>query len=80
MINAELARVFDRIADLLEIAGGDPFRLNSYRRVARAITDLTDDVADYIEARLERIDMPKENRLLVFRWIAGTDVGGGSGS
>ena len=45
MINAELSRIFDRIADLLEIDGADPFRVNSYRRAGRTLKDATEDVA-----------------------------------
>lgn len=45
MINAELARAFDRIADLLEIEGGDRFRINSYRRAARTLQDTHEDIA-----------------------------------
>jgi len=44
MINAEIARVFDRIADLLEIDGADGFRVNSYRRAARTFKDAVEDV------------------------------------
>lgn len=46
MINAELSRVFDRIADLLEIDGADGFRVNSYRRAARTLKDAAQDVAE----------------------------------
>ena len=45
MINAELARAFDRNADLMEIDGADAFRVNSYRRVARTIKNSTEDMA-----------------------------------
>lgn len=45
MINAELARVFERIADLMEIEGEDAFRINSYRRAARTLKDASEDVA-----------------------------------
>jgi DNA polymerase (family 10) len=45
MINQELSRAFDRIADLLEIEGADTFRVNSYRRAARTMKDATQDVA-----------------------------------
>ncbi|UCG15097.1 MAG: DNA polymerase/3'-5' exonuclease PolX [Phycisphaerales bacterium] len=57
MINADLARAFERIADLMEITGGDRFRVNSYRRVSRTIGDLTDDIAD-IAARGKLTDLP----------------------
>ncbi len=45
MQNAELAKVFDRIADLLEIDGAEGFRVNTYRRAGRTIKDLTEDIA-----------------------------------
>src|SRR3990172_12793071 len=44
MKNRELANIFEQMADLLEILGQDPFRINSYRRVARVIGDLTEDI------------------------------------
>ena len=44
MTNADVARVFEEIADMLEIKGEDPFRINSYRRVARTINDLAGDI------------------------------------
>jgi len=56
--NKELARIFDQIADLLEIKGEDPFRINSYRRVARTIGDLNEDVAD-IAAAGRLTDIPR---------------------
>jgi DNA polymerase (family 10) len=50
MSNKEVARIFDQIADLLEIKGEDRFRVNSYRRSARTIGDLTEDVAQLANA------------------------------
>ncbi len=44
MTNAEVAHIFNEVADLLEIKGADPFRINSYRRVARTIADLPTDI------------------------------------
>lgn len=56
MANRELVDIFERIADFLDIKGEDAFRVNSYRRVARALEDLTEDVADMAAAkRLEEI-------------------------
>jgi len=46
MTNAEVARVFREVADLLEIKGEDTFRINSYRRVARTLEDLPTDVRE----------------------------------
>lgn len=49
MTNAEVARVFNEIADLLEISGEDGFRVASYRRVARTIGDLASDINEIAE-------------------------------
>lgn len=49
MVNKELSRIFEQMADLLEITGGDRFRVNSFRKVARTIGDLTEDVATLAE-------------------------------
>jgi len=56
--NKELAKIFDQIADLLEIKGEDPFRINSYRRVGRTLGDLNEDVAD-IAATGRLTDIPR---------------------
>jgi DNA polymerase (family 10) len=44
MKSHELAAIFSQMADLIEIQGGDTFRINSYRRAARTLKDLTTDV------------------------------------
>ena len=44
MTNADVVRVFNEIADLLEIKGESGFRVNSYRRVARSVGDLVGDI------------------------------------
>jgi len=49
MINQELARIFDEIGDMLEIQGADVFRINAYRKVARVIGELTEDVSALAE-------------------------------
>ncbi len=46
MKNKEVASVFGEIADLLEINGEQAFRVNSYRRVARTVKDLTKDIEE----------------------------------
>lgn len=38
--NPEIARVFEEIADCLELQGGNEFRIRAYRNAARAILDL----------------------------------------
>ena len=39
--NADIAAVFDEIADLLEIESAKPFRARAYRNAARTLRDLT---------------------------------------
>ena len=46
MTNAEVARFFEDLADLLEIQGANPFRVRAYRNAARTIGDLADSIVD----------------------------------
>lgn len=46
MKNKEIAEILSSLADILEITGQDPFRVNAYRRVARIVDDLPTDVAE----------------------------------
>lgn len=43
--NAEVARVFRELADLLEIQGANPFRVRAYRNAARTIEELPESIA-----------------------------------
>ncbi len=45
MDNLEIANVFYRIAAMLEIKGGDRFRVGAYRRAAEAIESIGGDIA-----------------------------------
>jgi len=57
MINAEIAQAFERIADLMEIDGGDSFRISSYRRASRTISDTNEDIAELAEqGRLQELE------------------------
>ena len=48
MNNAQIAAVFDEIADLLEIQAANPFRVRAYRNGARTIRELSEPVADIL--------------------------------
>jgi len=48
--NAEIARLFGEIADMLDILGEDRFRVISYARAARQIESLTGDVEALVRA------------------------------
>ncbi len=54
--NKELAKIFDRIADFLEFKGDSIYRINAYRKAARVIKDLPEDIEVlYRENRLKSI-------------------------
>ena len=48
--NADIASIFRRLADLLEIEGANPFRVRAYRNAAQTIEDLPRGVAGMIAA------------------------------
>lgn len=45
MDNADIARVLDEVADLLEIQGANPFRVRAYRTAARTIESLAESAS-----------------------------------
>jgi len=55
MKNQEVSRVFNDIADLLEIKGENPFRIRAYRRAAMNIEGLSKDVAETSKDELMKI-------------------------
>jgi DNA polymerase (family X) len=48
--NADVARIFNRLADLLEIDGANPFRVRAYRDAARIVADLPQEVSALVAA------------------------------
>jgi len=46
MTNAEIAAVFEQVADLLEFKDSNPFRVRAYRNAARTIRDLPESMAE----------------------------------
>jgi DNA polymerase (family 10) len=46
--NADIAAIFDEIADLLEIDSENPFRIRAYRNAARTLRDLGEEVSSLI--------------------------------
>ena len=56
--NADIAAQFNRMADLLEIEGANPFRVRAYRRAAPTIEDLPHSVADMIAGGEDLDELP----------------------
>ncbi len=44
MKNKELADLFEKMADILEFKGENPFKISAYRKASRIIGDLTEDI------------------------------------
>ncbi|WON73153.1 DNA polymerase/3'-5' exonuclease PolX [Nitrosospira sp. Is2] len=47
--NADIAAIFEEIADLLEIEGANPFRIRAYRNAARTIGELSTEAYAMVE-------------------------------
>lgn len=56
MENSEIARVFYEIGDLLEIKGGDRFRIRSYRNAGLVIEGLSEPLKSLYERGEENLD------------------------
>lgn len=56
--NADIARVFGEIADLLEIENGNPFRIRAYRNAARTVETLGPDIEDLLEDGRDLVELP----------------------
>ncbi len=48
MQNPDIARVFDEVADLLDIQDANPFRVRAYRNAARTIRDYPEPLSDLV--------------------------------
>jgi DNA polymerase (family X) len=59
MQNPDIARVFDQIADLLEIQDANPFRVRAYRNAARTIRDYPEPLAELVQTGAKQLtDIP----------------------
>jgi DNA polymerase (family 10) len=49
MKNKELSDLFEKMADILEFKGENPFKISAYRKASRIIGDLTQDIEEITE-------------------------------
>lgn len=56
--NADIAELFSRYADLLEIQGANPFRVRAYRNAARVVADSGRSMSDRMAAGEALDDLP----------------------
>ncbi len=56
--NADIAAVFEQIADLLEIQGDNPFRIRAYRNAARQVQSLGVPLAEMVDRNEDLTAIP----------------------
>lgn len=56
--NADIAAIFEEIADLLEIQGANPFRIRAYRNAARVVGELSQEVSRLLEKGEDLTQLP----------------------
>lgn len=58
VVNADIASQLDKVADLLDIEGANPFRVRAYRRAARMVGELPRNVSDMLAQGENLDDLP----------------------
>jgi DNA polymerase (family X) len=58
VLNSDVAGIFNRVADLLEIQSANAFRIRAYRNAARTVAGLPKRVSDMVEAGEPLDDLP----------------------
>lgn len=58
MHNSEIAAIFNKLADLLEIEGENPFRIRAYRTAARVISNLSKNLSDLVAEDADLTEIP----------------------
>ena len=57
--NADVAAIFEEIADLLDLNGANEFRIRAYRNAARTLGQLSQPVTDLIEEGADLSELPE---------------------
>jgi DNA polymerase (family 10) len=56
--NRDIAEIFNKVADLLDISGANPFRVRAYRNAARTLEGLGQSVADMVADKEDLSELP----------------------
>ncbi len=56
--NAEIARIFNHVADLLEISDANPFRVRAYRNAARTVEDQPQSLTTMLNEDKDLTELP----------------------
>jgi DNA polymerase (family X) len=68
VINAEIATELEKVADLLDIEGANPFRVRAYRRAARLIGELPRNINEMLAESQQLDDLPGIASRALHRW------------
>jgi len=58
VLNSDIARSLEKLADLIELEGGNPFRIRAYRNAARVVGELPRNVLAMTEAGEDLAELP----------------------
>jgi DNA polymerase (family X) len=73
--NTEVAELLDRLADLLEIEGANPFRVRAYRTAARTVRDLPQSLAALVAEGKDLAELPGIGRDLAQKLVGVVESG-----
>ena len=74
--NTDIAEIFNRVADLLDIEEGNPFRIRAYRNAARTVSSLAQSVSDMVKAEKDLTVIPGFGKDLAARLKEIVETGG----
>ena len=73
--NADIAAMFDEIANLLDIQGGNPFRIRAYRNAARTVQGLGRELRDMLAADEDLMAIPGIGEDLAAKIVEAVETG-----
>jgi len=56
--NADIAKIFEEIADILQIENANPFRIRAYRNAARTLVGMTQEIKTLVEQNEDLTRLP----------------------
>jgi len=56
--NSDIVRIFNQVADLLEIGNANPFRVRAYRNASRTVGDQVQSIASMLEEGKDLAELP----------------------
>jgi DNA polymerase (family 10) len=74
--NADIAAMFDEIADLLDIQGDNPFRIRAYRNAARTVQGLGNELRDMLGRDEDLTKIPGIGADLAAKIVEAVETGG----